>query len=600
MSQPVAPANPPPAESGAVKTTVPVKPQESTRDTIESILFAFVLAFLYRTFEQEAFVIPTGSMAPTLYGRHKEADCEGCGFHLVVGASQEFNPDAGLVGKEERISVAVCPNCGFANTKIRDALAFNGDRILVNKFPYEFSEPHRWDVFVFKFPEQPKTNYIKRLVGLPGETVRIRGGNLFRVHDDAEEMLRKAPDKQRVLQIPVYDDAEHPEKLIAAGWPERWAGMSLSGAGDDPVWSETAAGWQADRQNRTYTLNAAAGQAPQWLRYRHYLPTPRDWETLRKGSPLQPQMRLIGDFCGYNATMTTLRDEPDTGPFWVGDLTINLSARIKSATDQSQLLLELCEGSTWYRCVINPSTGAATLQAVNTLVGLEPRQLAEGKTSVRGSGTYDLAFANVDNRLTLWVNGRVVDFGEGATLPEEGATGNPFPTRNDLTPVGVAATGMDVELSALKLERDMYYRVAYPPNRVGDIWTLARNVYDPDKWAQAYASFAVEYGQRDLEIPADHFLAFGDNSPESNDSRMWTAKPPAVPREYLVGKAFFIYWPHGIPFMNNGRGYTVTAHRVADSINPHRNLVNAPEIDKEYPRYTFPFYPQFWRMHRIR
>ena len=52
------------------------KDKESTRDTIESILFAFVLAFMFRTFEAEAFVIPTGSMAPTLYGV-RESDRRG-------------------------------------------------------------------------------------------------------------------------------------------------------------------------------------------------------------------------------------------------------------------------------------------------------------------------------------------------------------------------------------------------------------------------------------------------------------------------------------------------------------------------------------------
>ena len=43
--------------------------QENGRETFESIVVAFVLAFLFRAFEAEAFVIPTGSMAPTLYGR---------------------------------------------------------------------------------------------------------------------------------------------------------------------------------------------------------------------------------------------------------------------------------------------------------------------------------------------------------------------------------------------------------------------------------------------------------------------------------------------------------------------------------------------------
>ena len=49
------------------------KPQgDAVRETIESIAIAFILAFLFKTFQAEAYVIPTGSMAPTLYGRHKE------------------------------------------------------------------------------------------------------------------------------------------------------------------------------------------------------------------------------------------------------------------------------------------------------------------------------------------------------------------------------------------------------------------------------------------------------------------------------------------------------------------------------------------------
>ena len=52
------------------------------RETIESVVIAFVLAFLFRTFEAEAFVIPTGSMAPTLMGRHKDLVCPKCGCPL--------------------------------------------------------------------------------------------------------------------------------------------------------------------------------------------------------------------------------------------------------------------------------------------------------------------------------------------------------------------------------------------------------------------------------------------------------------------------------------------------------------------------------------
>ena len=59
------------------------------RETIESIVIAFVLAFLFRTFEAEAFVIPTGSMAPTLQGMHKDVDCPECGYRYQASASVE-------------------------------------------------------------------------------------------------------------------------------------------------------------------------------------------------------------------------------------------------------------------------------------------------------------------------------------------------------------------------------------------------------------------------------------------------------------------------------------------------------------------------------
>jgi hypothetical protein len=59
------------------------------RETVESVVIAFTLALLFRAFEAEAFVIPTGSMAPTLMGRHKDLVCESCGRDFRVGCSAE-------------------------------------------------------------------------------------------------------------------------------------------------------------------------------------------------------------------------------------------------------------------------------------------------------------------------------------------------------------------------------------------------------------------------------------------------------------------------------------------------------------------------------
>src|SRR4051794_36437731 len=66
-----------------------VKPREGHRETVEAIVVAMILALLVRGFEAEAFVIPTGSMAPTLMGRHKEVTCPQCGYVYAVNASEE-------------------------------------------------------------------------------------------------------------------------------------------------------------------------------------------------------------------------------------------------------------------------------------------------------------------------------------------------------------------------------------------------------------------------------------------------------------------------------------------------------------------------------
>src|SRR6478752_4853853 len=79
----------------AAPSVPPAKPEspperkESGRETIESIVVAFILALFIRGFEAEAFVIPTGSMAPTLMGRHKEITCPQCGHVYAVNASDE-------------------------------------------------------------------------------------------------------------------------------------------------------------------------------------------------------------------------------------------------------------------------------------------------------------------------------------------------------------------------------------------------------------------------------------------------------------------------------------------------------------------------------
>ncbi|KKQ87192.1 MAG: Signal peptidase I [Berkelbacteria bacterium GW2011_GWA2_38_9] len=54
----------------------------------------------------------------------------------------------------------------------------NNDYLLVDKLSYRFGEPQRGDIIVFKYPKDERFNYIKRIIGLPGETIRITQNNV--------------------------------------------------------------------------------------------------------------------------------------------------------------------------------------------------------------------------------------------------------------------------------------------------------------------------------------------------------------------------------------------------------------------------------------
>ena len=54
-----------------------------------------------------------------------------------------------------------------------------GDRVIGNRFAYSFSDPQRFDIIIFRYPDDESQLFIKRLIGLPGETVEIRDGKVY-------------------------------------------------------------------------------------------------------------------------------------------------------------------------------------------------------------------------------------------------------------------------------------------------------------------------------------------------------------------------------------------------------------------------------------
>lgn len=110
------------------------KRKSVAREYAEAIIIAIILALLIRTFIVQAFKIPSGSMIPTLL----------IGDHILVW----------------KISYGI--KIPFTDTYI-----------------IEFGSPKKGDVIVFKFPKDEKKDFIKRIVGEPGDTIEIKNKNVY-------------------------------------------------------------------------------------------------------------------------------------------------------------------------------------------------------------------------------------------------------------------------------------------------------------------------------------------------------------------------------------------------------------------------------------
>ncbi len=80
-----------------------------------------------------------------------------------------------------------------------------GDRLFGNRLAYLFSEPERFDVVIFEYPVDPSEgNYIKRVIGLPGETVSIRDGEIY-IDDSTEPLEERYLPEEWIIENDGYE-----------------------------------------------------------------------------------------------------------------------------------------------------------------------------------------------------------------------------------------------------------------------------------------------------------------------------------------------------------------------------------------------------------
>lgn len=566
------------------ESSPPTHPSHNgTRETFESLAIAFILAFLIRTFVVEPFVIPTGSMSPALQGVHKDLDCPQCGQRYRVNASTQAQMRG--QNKPDRCVGGMCPMCRYtmaydtklarqythAPEKSENERSYSGDRIIVNKFLYSLTEPERWDVVVFKYPGNATDNYIKRLVGLPEETLRIYSGDLFvKSKDEAQFRIARKPAKTAyAIREQVHDTHRDPSNLHEAGWPLRWQNVS---------------GWQTDTSTsgklvrQTYTTS---GAQESWLNYVHTPPTNPVWPQLEAGVALpSADPQLVSDFNPYNTRIMQYSvnrqrysaaypfEVPVTsqGVHWVGDLFVEANVDIQS--DTGQLLLELVEAGNRFRCTIDVSSGEARLSIIPYGKTEPTKQFgAVARTVIDGAGKHSVLFANVDDALHLWIDDRLIAFDDPTTYQWEALFGKrkgmvPQTSEadpGDLAPARVGSNGAALAIDRLRVYRDIYYIAATDSIRAGELQAIVADylIAPPRDLLSNPRQWDLIGRRRSVEFPLgkDQFFVMGDNSPQSSDARLWddinsrngiVSKPGGnyLERHLLIGRAISVVWPH--------------------------------------------------------
>jgi signal peptidase I len=382
-----------------------------------------------RTFAAEAYIVPTGSMAPTLLGMHRDYTCTNCGFRFALGTDEE-----GRGGRP------VCPNCGELDLEGAPVVEASGDRLLVHKYLFDLRDPRRWESAVFQNPADPGQAYVKRIVGLPGEAVEIRGGDIY----IDGRIARKTLDQQRALRVLVYDHDYTPSDLDR--YPRWWFRR------DGPRWA-SGSGWRTEGSRLVRDATPESGGRADWVQYRH-------WQADRK------QYGPVRDFIAYNGL-----DLP--GDSRVDDLTIAADVQIGAGIEAVQV--RLTSGGDSFRVSL-PAAGSGRSLEVRRNGRAVPVQGRAAAPPPDHVGVHRLEASLVDRRLTVALDGvpvfEPIDYDDPRYAP--GSSQSPVA-------LGVIGAG-EAELSALKIYRDVYYTdaLATAPQRpfgVGEPYRLGPGEY---------------------------------------------------------------------------------------------------------------------------
>lgn len=486
------------------------------REVIEALTVAVVLAFTFKHFAFEAYKVPTGSMEPTIMG------------------DQSPNDDFFAAPAPEERS--------FMN-RLRDKVVGTrtGDHIIVNKMTYLVRKPRRFEVVVFRYPNNLSVNYIKRIIGLPNETMFILDGDVYTAppgcQDDDPAVLAasgklKIQRKSRELQEAIFDrypeiDPERTRNLTEDGLVRSWS-MPPPTLPGDVEWRTADGAVRVEAVSRSLA------------RFREAVRDNREF------TPAGPTNRG-----GQNV---------------VSD--IRLRFRVRPAAAGGTVIVEIHDARHDLAILASVPIEGAAVAGGFAVGGHEVSGF--GKVRLPVGQWSEVTVENVDDTLVLMIDGKDVAVTE---YEHELSTGYSAELHQGIA-FGVEAAKVDFD--SIAVHRDIYYqqgrtsRVSIPADSYFVVGDNSPSSKDSREWSKI-AIRPPARGSREIEGDTEAVLDPSDLTQRS-DNPWWdvaggrryfmdrfgnkiditeggvgdkarTAPSPFVPSELIVGRAFAVFLP---------------------------------------------------------
>ncbi|MFT7641393.1 MAG: signal peptidase I [Pirellulaceae bacterium] len=364
---------------------------------------------------RQSIRVGSGSMVPTFLGSHFIVNCKDCDFVFPCDA-------------QKTSSSIVCPNCGFRQD-FPSTAPVAGELVWIDHAAYVRALPKRWDPIAFRQPAAEHVWAVKRVIGLPGERVAIRDGDVY-VND---QIQAKPIDVAMTMGVLVHD-SKYPAKTASRRWRP---------ASENSGWQWNQGAFTIDKENGVQE-NGAQENGAQEKDLLHY----HNWRCVDSPSPREEDAPIRDSYSYNHSISRTLSDVRDF--YLLADL---------EANDATQLVVVLKNKFDSVEFKFDTRQSTIEISTGGVLVARQENDLFS-------AGRIALALGLIDQRVFITTN--------GVTVIEQAI--QPGSVRSaETTPLQIGVRKGRVALHRLRVYRDVHYCA---PFGLTETWERAHPVDD--------------------------------------------------------------------------------------------------------------------------